>query len=227
MGEVSNKTLAALLVVAVVVSLGGTFISLNRLSSLGRVPLVTGLATDIGRVNITITEDLTIDTPENLIYFGEGSVTTPFDYAELHSNGTLFRWSNTTGYMPDPTYANEDIIIIENQGNVWVNVTVITGQNATEYLCTGGDTCGEIRDAQYDYWTDDNETGSCLYGLNESYSTDFIGDGSTAQNVCGALKSDTGTNSVKLWVYLKVPRTAQGAKNDTLTFTSTKSAYQS
>lgn len=235
MGEVSNKSLAALLVVAIVVSLGGTFISLSRLSGIGRIPLITGFAgTDTGIVNITITEDLTIDTPENLIEFGSGlvDINTPDGYAEVYSNGTKDAdWINASTFLPDPTYSgtNEDYIIIENLGNVNVNLTVLTSKNSTEYLCDVGKKCEGLREAKYEYWSEDNTSGSCESGYlegNSSSRTTFNGDGSTKQNVCGSLKSAPDTDTVKLYVYLKVPQNAQGTKNDTLTFTSTNSAYQ-
>ena len=46
MAEISNKTLALLLVAAIVVSLGGLLVTLNRLSSLYLQPSITGFAAD-------------------------------------------------------------------------------------------------------------------------------------------------------------------------------------
>jgi hypothetical protein len=233
MSEVSNKTLATLLVVAIVVSLGGTFVSLQRLSQYATGPVaLTGAFDAYGRVNVTITEDITIYAVDNLIWFGEGSVATTNDYyAELWSNGTKDAdWQNSTAYLPDPTYAgtNEDFIIIENQGNIKVNLTVLTSQNASEYLCTAPYDCPGLPDAQYEYWTTNNASGSCFGSLqgNSSSRTDFIGDGSTKQNVCDSLKSDPTNDTIRLYVYLKIPQNAQGSKNDTLTFTSTASLNQ-
>jgi hypothetical protein len=44
--------------------------------------------------------------------------------------------------------------------------------------------------------------------------------------VCDSLRSDPTNDTIRLYVYLKIPQTAQGSKNDTLTFTSTPSLNQ-
>ncbi|MBW2984586.1 hypothetical protein KY361_05695 [Candidatus Woesearchaeota archaeon] len=238
MGEVSNKSLATLLVVAIVVSLGGTFISLNRLSSLGRVPLITGFQTT-GEVNVSITEVTTISAPEAIIWFGEGTVAAGTD-AELWSNGTKINWNNASSWMPDPAYTgegsenkSEDFIVIENTGNVHLNISVYTEKNASEYLCDNlaGPTfvaCDTV--AEYKYWSLENETGSCdsdhVEGTVGS-PTSFIGNGTQPrQQVCGSLRSAAENDTVRLYVYLKIPEEVTGSKTDTLTFNSAKSGAQ-
>ena len=57
--EISNKTLAILLLAAVAVSLGGTIISMNSLNRLGEIT-TTGYATDpTGIVNLSVDQFVT------------------------------------------------------------------------------------------------------------------------------------------------------------------------
>ncbi len=237
MSEVSNRTLAALLVVAIVVSLGGTFVSLGRLGSLKGAAGITGMQTyqDTGKVNVTITQDLTIFAVEDNIWFGEGRVnTTASTYADLWSNGTSIFWVNYTQYLPERADADADYIIIQNDGNQHVNVSVWTNQNATEYLCSGlagpsFDSCYAA--ALYKYWTVQNETGSCDAAQDEADSetpTDFLGNGDTQQqNVCGQLRNVEAADSVRLYAYLRIPDSVVGSKTDTLNFEASLSVLQS
>lgn len=237
MSEVSNKTLATLLVVAIVVSLGGTFISLNRLSSLGGIVALTGAAGGTGYVNVTITEFVTITTPEDRIWFGEGAVTSAAD-AELWSNGTFKGWINTTVYLPEKVDGVGDFIVIQNDGNVHINLTVRTDKNASQYLCDNliGDTqAGCNATAAYRFWTVENETGSCgsAHDTGSSGSpvdfsgpTDFNTSQPVEQNVCGKLLSADTNDTVKLYTYLNIPQEVVGSKTDTLTFTSSSSDDQ-
>ena len=74
--EISNKTLAFLLVVAIAISLGGTFVSMNRLNTLMNLPGVTGFATanSTGTANVTITASASIRFAVNNLDFGIGAV---------------------------------------------------------------------------------------------------------------------------------------------------------
>ena len=229
MSEISNKSLATLLVVAIVVSLGGTFISLNRLSSLGTIPGITGFQT--GKVNVSIVQVLTISTPDALIWFGEGTVDdVSSEFAELWSNSTERFWNNATTFLPDPSDDGiGDYIILRNDGNVDLNLTIYTHTNASEYLCGGlvGASFTHCYDtASYAYWTVENETNSCLAADDAGDSTNRIelfGNGTIPkQNVCGRLESAEDSDTVKLYVYLNISQYVVGSKNDTLYFTASK-----
>ena len=73
MADISNRTLAIMMVVAILVSLGGLFMSLDRLSKLqaGVPPGITTFATSgPGRANVTIAAVLSIILDDNKIDFG-------------------------------------------------------------------------------------------------------------------------------------------------------------
>jgi len=65
--DISNKTLALFLLGAIVVSLGGTIMSLNKLGDISSV----GLVTQTGTVNLAIESSLSITTQDrDTINFG-------------------------------------------------------------------------------------------------------------------------------------------------------------
>src|SRR4030066_277530 len=63
--DLSNKSLALLLVAAIIISLGGTMISLNKLNEMG----VTGLVP--GQVTLAITSNMSCNVDSN-VSFGSG-----------------------------------------------------------------------------------------------------------------------------------------------------------
>ncbi len=133
MGGVSHKTLVVLLIIAIIVSITGTLISIQRLSKLG----VSGFATSgVGMANLTIMSSRAI-TVHNNINFGAGYVT----------DGTIcVMESNATAPEPncngDPEAAvgwddrplNIQYFVISNSGNVYTNITFNASQNATEWI---------------------------------------------------------------------------------------------
>ncbi|MBN2422997.1 hypothetical protein JXB41_07260 [Candidatus Woesearchaeota archaeon] len=145
MEDISNRTLATLLIAAIVISLGGTIISLNRLariSGAGALPLV-GRATDGGMVNVTIMSSLSIYLSDDAIDFGTGWVNT--------SQGTCFNdgvnlttlgtndgncWVNATGLLT-PYYG--DTWTVVNDGTLDVNITIY-GVNNETFFGTAGTT---------------------------------------------------------------------------------------
>jgi hypothetical protein len=71
--EISNRTLAILLIIAIAISLGGTIVSLNRLAQV-RVPVITGFASDQGTATVNITSQASLIFAVNSIDFGNGWV---------------------------------------------------------------------------------------------------------------------------------------------------------
>ena len=121
--DISNKTLATLLIVAIAVSVVGTFIATSK-------PVyITGMATEgTGTVDVTITGLAAITTTDN-IDFGSGYVYPNNITARLESNAT----SATNGSW---SYAWQNITI-ENIGNQKLNVTFNASSNASSWLGTG------------------------------------------------------------------------------------------
>ncbi|MBW2991068.1 hypothetical protein KY348_05190 [Candidatus Woesearchaeota archaeon] len=121
--DMSNKSLALLLVAAIVISLGGTLMSLNKLGEVG----VTGGATaGSGQVNLTISQNTscTVDTD---VDFGSGAPTSTITISTESANaGNDF--TDCTGASACRG------IYINNTGNTPINVTFNSSVNGSELL---------------------------------------------------------------------------------------------
>ena len=105
--EMSNRSLALLLVAAVIVNLGGTMVSLNKLNHQG----VTGLA--LGEVELSITTNASCAVLTN-ISFGTGSP-------------QALTLSTDTANSPYNNCATSNLcqgLVINNTGNVNLNVSM-------------------------------------------------------------------------------------------------------
>jgi hypothetical protein len=76
MKEISNITLALLVVGTMIVSVFGTFISLNKITQFNNLGGVTGLALGTGIANLTVPESTTFELDDSLIELRELSVST-------------------------------------------------------------------------------------------------------------------------------------------------------
>jgi hypothetical protein len=224
MDDISNKTLAILLVFAMAISLGGTLISLNRLRVTGtEVPGITGFGTGTGIANLSITSDTTISILTNIIDFGTGvvNITLSCNNATLASSHndtnwtavTNVCWSNATvGGGGKIEFSSEDIVI-RNDGSV--NVTLqMASSDDTAATFIGGTTAGG---PLYQYRAHSNETDACDNANNQTWH-DI--NSSNTMAVCDKLKADNSQDEVRVSIKVRIPSDAAGYKEDTLTFTS-------
>jgi hypothetical protein len=123
--DLSNKSLALLLVAAIVISLGGTLISLNQLSQ----EEISGLATASGKVNISVTTNASCTIDSNVSFGSAGQVLTPTVLSTNSSN-------SGSGYADCTTNSACSGMTINNTGNVNVNVTFYSGSGGATFLGT-------------------------------------------------------------------------------------------
>lgn len=196
MVDVSNRTLAFLLVATIVVSLGGTLLNLNKIG--GGAMSVTGAATT-GNVSLSIEADTTYNVTNTDIDFGQGSISGAQTYAILDSD-----------YSPSVNWNASDInsfITLQNDGNVNINVTFTSNANATGFL---GGTSPEFN---YTVW--DDEDNSCKLGLQTGLNSVVNESGSAStMNVCESLDfgappdfNDTVNISIRLYVPIDANQT--------------------
>jgi len=232
--EISNKTLAFLLVGAIVVSLFGTFISLNRLDNIGPSGLrqITGMYTDstTGTVQLNVQGDIAFSVV-NSVNFGD---VTPI-------TGTLMNITtdniNAQGQGNDcTTGANCMALEIQNDGNEVINLTFNVSTNAAGLI--GGS--APAAPGFYFYARNGNRTGvAASPGCtgNMSYGRNNLGLGagtnwqsiSTGANysICvtnntlaftNGLNFTSGFDMVSIEFNLTIPADAvQGAKTATIT----------
>ena len=202
--EISNKTLAILVVAAIVVTLGGTMLVIRQ----GPSVTLTGLyTTQQGTAAFNVSEVVSIKINQNSINFGEGYVNESDTFCTMDSTG-----AHTTacdGSWNNPSNAG---FIIENNGNVDCQVA-INASTASEFVG------GTATTPQYNFKSSDKtgETGSCTSGLVSSW-TAFS---HTGQTICSNLKYQEANDEIRVDVQVTVPNDATpGQHTDTVTFTA-------
>jgi len=204
MSDISNKTLAILVGVAICISLVGIFAA-------QRGVIVTGMAsTGTGQVNLTITEITSILVTNN-IDFGAGYVNdSAQDWAYLYSNNASTTYGNWS--------FSAQSVHIKNDGSVNVTLDIKTSKNATGFI---GGTSPDFK-----FFVNETEATACFAAVvnGSSYSTGDFGPNyniSKDLRVCNNLKMEQAANELDMYAYVKVPKNAKAeAKTTTITFTA-------
>ena len=133
---VSNRNLAFLIIAAVVISLGGTLISLDRLDKLpipgtGQQKGFTGLAT--GQLNLSISSNAAchIDTNVSFGTSGQPAATYSLTTEKNNSAGGLTTFEDCTEQAGADNCKG---LQINNTGNVNINVSFASDSNASTLL---------------------------------------------------------------------------------------------
>jgi hypothetical protein len=208
--EFSNKNLALVLVVAIVVSLGGTIISLNKLSEVSgpvRVQTVTGRASaPAGYVNLTINSNgsCVIDKSIN---FGTGKPTVERNLSSDADN-------SADGFCNGAVAGTGDCygLVINNTGNVPLNISFNSTKNGSGLLGTGA------TEADFTWISDDTELelNSCL-SENTIWRNVEVSTTNTS-NVCGYLNFTDASDIIVIDFNITVDQnTEPGGKNTTIT----------
>lgn len=154
MKDISSKTVVALLVATIVISLGGTFATLNALNNkLGvGMPQITGFATvPNATATLTVQTYSSIKFSQATVAFGAGSVNTSGGF----NNCTLSTLGGATGLNSgciDFTEVNNGFTI-ENDGNTNLSVELRSNETAEQFIGVGS--------ALFLWNVTVNEAGSC------------------------------------------------------------------
>lgn len=213
--DISNRALAVLLLATMVVSLGGTILSLDRLGALS----ATGWTTAAGQVNLTVDTELSITTADNNeMDFGTCNPDTDSDLTVNSENQGDVGEADCPGEELTPIW-------VRNDGNVPAVVTLESndwgqaGEAGGSFLPSSAGT-SELRykaindgsDLDTDY------SGGCAAGLVDSYS--LIND-SSSYDVCDNLGYQNENNSVGIHFEIVIPRAADPVPSSaTITFTA-------
>lgn len=213
--DISNKTLVGLLVVAIVISLFGTWISISKISRLS-IPVLTGRfgTSGEGTAVLNITEYLAINMTDRNINFGDGKVMDGHKYAKIWSNGSEVNWNATVA-------SGDDYMGVRNVGNIRADIQVKSNVSSQEhgtnesFICQGdAGGCGDVYPESFEFFVvDDN---NCLSGANET-PTNFT----NAKEDYWACRELKVYEEFKFYLYAIVPADAQGIKTAELTFTAT------
>jgi hypothetical protein len=171
--DLSNKSMALLLVAAIVISLGGTMISLNRLNEAG----VTGLVG--GSVNLTISSNASCTVSNNVSFGTAGQPGTAVNLSTERDN--------TGAGFSNCVTANCTGIEINNTGNVNLLVNFTSNVNATGLIVqqTGLDPT----DFQYivTNGTDSGGEPGCGGGSAQNWTWYNVSNSATPSNICSNL----------------------------------------
>ncbi len=183
--DISNKMLAALLVTAIVVSIGGTYVVLQQ------APVVTGMFTGTdanGTISFTSQGVLSIRLLDALTTFG--NVT--FNAAGPCVIDTLGVQTACTSTL------SNDVMVLENDGNVNANVVVNStkDKDGNFPLGTGGGQKFKAVEANSD---DCADAGT----LATAYAT-LPGAGGIRANVCSILNYTDGNDDLTIHYELTI-----------------------
>jgi hypothetical protein len=216
--EISNRTLAILLIAAIVVSLGGTFFSLNRLALISQQPGTTGFVTNpTGQARVNITSLASLRFSIGTVDFGTGYVNTTAgnQYCSMaainQSTGYLDGIAQCVGFIKV-----NSTLQIEDDGNT--NLSLVITSDRTPATFIGG----SVPVFKYQVVNNGTETGSCpvpspaLWNdLNTNTST-----------ICAAATNGLGyldtNDSLNINLNISIPyNSLTGQQTATLTVTGT------
>ncbi|MBT4447053.1 hypothetical protein HOA92_01290 [archaeon] len=225
-----HKLLTGMLLVALVVSIVGTVITVDRLGALGGGTDSSFTGAITGSANLTITVDTTISLPSSEVTLGSGNVAANASFATIDTSLPLS--------VDDGTWANQSYnITVRNDGNVKVNVTIqsnVTRGNGTgivpdswSFACSGTteNTCGlgfnneSGEELEFAYKGADNEGNSCnpnhLSTEYQSFNNSLV-----EYPLCGCLDYASQVDEVLTYLKIGIPGDTTGLKEATITFTA-------
>jgi len=226
MSDVSNRTIVALLAVALVVSVAGTMYSVSELGALGgSYTMLSGAATTgTGDTAITVQGTVAIVVDDAAVDFGNGYVIPGANSATIDSDGSAhLNWLNTAGLV----YTVDDHHLINNTGTTIVKLDVESSStHAENWLCANSD-CPSTTSAQLEVKAKNHETGSCDSGvgaIKASYSGSPILTATTTNvvDLCEHFNYDDSYDSLEVDFRVTIPGEASnGGHTTTLTYTAT------
>lgn len=239
MKDVSNKTIVSLLVVALIITIAGTIVSVDKLSWVGdKYSQLTGAVAGTGTTELTLSGTLSIKIQDGNLSFGSGyyNASCPGGnaYATFTTNGTSVAagvkqgtnityvcWLNTSGVQPLNT--PYDAHHIENNGTTAINLTLTaSGASAEEFLCEG--ICGSNVAAVYTKFSQ-QEGITCSGGANQSWVNVLSSGANTSAtyDLCTTMEFGDANDEILVDFNITLPSDApSGLKILTVTYTATE-----
>jgi len=207
--DISNKFLAFLLVIAIIVTIVGAWYSVDKVNNLA---LITGYGTE-GYVNVTISNYSSLNVTATDCNFGSGYVLSNASSAKLASNGTVIDWSGA---------GTSSSMHLQNDGNRNLSVNVSSSKTASGFFDGGTSPSVKVWSFHTIGGGPVNTEAGCDNGLVGYTGTEM----DTSQiTICKNLVTGSGTTKddmMSVGCYLSVPNDAPtGAKTDVWTFTGT------
>ncbi|PLW80717.1 hypothetical protein C0585_01065 [Candidatus Woesearchaeota archaeon] len=211
--DISNKKLAGLLAISIVISIAGTFYSIDKIANMSEP---TGFAVDdTGSAAINISSELSLIVDVKTLDWGTGIVNTSKPVCTTGAN-------LTTGDYDDATVAGAD------ENDCWTGTTesddfvVRSLSNVDMYPKIQGvtaDTFFGVTGGDFQYGSSLNNIGCTGGSAWASWQDITAGD----TNLCNGGYLDAFGHSIYVPIRLHVPTTASGEKNVTIIFTASDS----
>lgn len=210
--EISNRGLAVLLVLAIVVSIGGTLISLNRIGT-----GITGYVTQTGTATLNILELVQITLTDASVDFGT---------CALNASTVLTYISNSTNNqsLEDPASQCSfpsgvpDVFTLENTGNKNVNLTIKSDISAAEFVNAPSNDLKTFAFAGMPI-SGTNENG-CVAGLQTSFTNFTLGE-PEEYLLCNNFTTTTDADEIAIAFRVTLPPdAASGQRMATITITA-------
>jgi len=203
--DITDRTLAIFLVIAIVISLGGTIVSLQRLHQLGFTGMT--LYNTTGTTNFSLQPSVSIIFRTSLVNFGTGYVNANGTGCVITTNATS-GWNTTGNCLGGLTNASP--FIIENNGNVNVNLSLNASANASTFVT------GSVPTPLFQWAVSNNETNSCYGTLNDTTWTNVNWTGGP-KNVCTAFNYSDSNDTIRLDIKVLIPEDATQGSTHTAT----------
>lgn len=216
MVEVSNRVLAALLVVAIIVSIGGTMISLQRIRGIQFVPMTGFAMSGPGYVyiNVTSVAAVEINATTQAIDFRSGYVApgTQYTNCTMWINGTVANpqkypvWAThgdrgCRGDWNNTWWNGETPIMVLNVGTTLLNINITSNKDDTELL---GSQASNLE--LFEWWFQDDEANSCnTFEQPSAAWKSWQNVSKTTYRVCRCLNYSVDRNSLALGAKVRVP----------------------
>jgi len=205
---VSNKTLALFIILTVIVSLGGTLLSLNKLQELSQIKLiptkeVTGLAS--GEVNLVISTNMSCTIDSNISFGSSGKPASTITISTNKNNIAI-----PSNFSDCTSVAGCMGMMVNNSGNVDIFVNFSSNVDGSGLV---GGAASDFQYIAYNGTTTSTENG-CRGGLPAAWAN----VPTTATAICTNLTSSSANNMMTIEYNITIgPDTIPGAKTATIT----------
>lgn len=213
MNEISNRTLALLLVFAIVFSLGSTLLALSRMGRLSITGMVTN--TTSGYVNASVTQRVALNLTVMAVDFGTGYVGMGCNNCSLDTQGGSNGAACCVGFN-----TNQVGLVIENTGNSYLSVDANFTKNTSEFIG------GTLSRANFSMLLVQNESQSC-HTLGANWASNYFpvptyNSGGNAGLICDVLSPDQANDTIRIHINITIPDNApSGDKNTSVIITGT------
>ncbi len=224
MGDVSNKTLVGLLVVAIVVSLAGTFVSLSKMSGLTGFNIYPNTTSQDGQASAEIEDLAQLTLVVQSLDFGVGVIdgnftqTAELDFCHLLSQvetnsaaGNSFDAIVGINATPCYDFSIPDSLEIENTGNTDFAQLNISSEGGNTLAILGSSTAGN-----YSFRTSYDSGSTC--GSTPTTAAEF-GDPGENHTICNVFQETQDNDAIAVAIEFYLGDDApSGQETDTIHF---------